>query len=244
MLKTLFLPCQTLVLPCKTTPFGTQYSLAALTLTSISIIKVPPGVANLSKLGMISGLNKLLIELTTNTMLNPATAVMNTLDNGGTKMFWHGEKLSEHTSNAQLSPITMTTKIMITMVMTPTTTPTTAEISTVPNASGVVNTLPLSRTREVAVHATLSQLLKFLSPMLPLEEMVFTKSLSSRLLTVDMVTTVVAMVDGQHLFWETLIMLIPLSCLLMTTSTWLLKIPARLTQRPPPSGSKLMVLLL
>lgn len=86
------------------------------------------------------------------------------------------------------------------MVMTPTTTPTTAEISTVPNASGVVNTLPLSRTREVAVHATLSQLLKFLSPMLPLEEMVFTKSLSSRLLTVDMVTTVVAMVDGQHLF--------------------------------------------
>ena len=129
------------------------------------------------------------------------------------------------------------------VVMTPTTTPITEVMSTPTNASGVVNMSPPSRTREAAVHATLSLLLKFLSPMPPLEETVFTTSLSNRLLTVDMVTTVVATVDGLHLFCAVLPSPQLLSWLLKTTSTRLLKAPARLTQRAPPLRSRLMVLV-
>ena len=159
-------------------------------------------------------------------------------------MLLSGDQPSDHTSSAQMSPITMiTNKTRTKVVMTPTTTPATAVMSTPPNASGVVPMLPLSRTRETAVHATLSLLLKSLSPTLPLMETVFTTYLSNKLLTVDMVTTVVATVDGPHLFCAKPSIPQLLSCLLKTTSTKLLRAAARSTQRTPPSKSRLMVLL-
>jgi len=86
-------------LPSRTT-FGTLHSLVALELTSGSMIKMMPGVANLSTLGMTSGLNRFLTELTTNTMLNPAISLMNTLDHGGTLMLWRRDQSSDHTSHA------------------------------------------------------------------------------------------------------------------------------------------------
>jgi len=147
-------------------------------------------------------------------------------------MLLSGDKLSDNIFNALLSPITMMTITMMTVTrMMETTTPTTAMISTPVNASGVVSLSTLSRTREVAVHVTPSLLLKSLSLMLLLEVTVFTASLSNKLLTADTVTTVVATVDGLHLFCALLLILPTLLCLLRTTSTLLPRALARLTKR-------------
>lgn len=155
-------------------------------------------------------------------------------------MLLSGEQLSDLIFNALLSPITMMTITRMMETMTTTTTLTTAVISTPVNASGVVSSSTLSRTREVAVHATPSLLLKSLSLMLLLEVTVFTTSLSNKLLTADTVTTVVATVDGLHLLCALLLMLPTLLCLLRTTSTLLPRALVRLAKRAHLLKSRLM----
>jgi len=146
-------------------------------------------------------------------------------------MLLSGEKLSELIFNALLSLITMMTITRMMETITTTITKTAAMISTAANASGVVSMSTLSRTREAAVPATPSLLLKSLSLMLLLEVTVFTTSLSNKLLTADTVTTVVATVDGLHLLCALLLMLPSLLCLLRTTSTLLPRALAKLTKR-------------
>merc|ERR1719223_1243325 len=162
-------------------------------------------------------------------MLLPVTAPKNTLEHGGTLILLSIEKFSELILTALLSPITLMT--MSQMMETITTTLTTAVISTPANASGVVSMSTRSRTREAAVPATPSLLLKSLSLMLLLEVTVFTTSLSNKLLTADTVTTVVATVDGLHLLCALLLMLPSLLCLPRTTSTLQPRALARLTKR-------------
>lgn len=146
-------------------------------------------------------------------MLSPATALMLTSDSGGTKTFSPGETISETTFSALMIANKMiankksnnkrsNSRMLIPAV--PTATPLTPM-----SASGVMNSLFPSRTRDHAVHATLSPPPKSsrLTTLLP--ETVLSPFPSSRLLTAVTVVVTVATVDGPH----------PSSTLLLTPST-------------------------
>lgn len=121
---------------------------------------------------------------------------MSTSERGGTKMLLLGEIRSEMLSIVSLNLMMAMMPMMMTMMYQ---SATTAQASTLNNASGVMSMLYLSKIKKAAVHATPSQPLKFLSLTLLLQVMVLLLFLSSRSSTAVITTPMAATVDGPHL---------------------------------------------